>query len=312
MAKQVGLEALATYVPEGRIDFSKNQTLMNQWAITPEFLKNKTGFLKVARKKVGDQASDLAMAAFLQLQKKTAFDTSAIDLVVVVTQNPDTRLPHVSAILHDRLGLSSTCAAFDISHGCAGYVYGIAVTQSFMKEHGLRKALLFTSDPYSGIVDPADRDTALLFGDAASVTLLSEDPVWVCGKFSFCTNGQHHSSLRVLDKTLVMDGLQVFNFAAKQIPLEITKVLQLNQLKIEDIDSFLIHSGSRFIVDTIVQRAGLPPGRCPFGDTDVGNTISTSLPLLLEKEFLTSRTVILTGFGVGLSSASTVLRSTAR
>ena len=305
---RLGLQSVATFVPDERYSFLENQNLMHEWDINSEFLKKKTGFLKVARKPKQYSSSDLAHRAFIQLQKSTPLDPSTIEMIAVVTQNPDCRIPHVSSILQDKIGAPETCAAFDISHGCAGYVYGLAITLAFMKEQGMRTGLLFTSDPYSEIVDPLDRDTALLFGDASSVTLLSDSPVWECGKFSFQTDGKLRETLTLKNEKLRMDGLSVFNFAAKRIPLEIQKVLKLNSFNIEDIDSFLIHSGSRYIVDTIARRAGLPIEKVPFADENIGNTVSTSIPLLLEKEFSKARTLLLSGFGVGLSSASTVLR----
>ncbi|MGZ3682241.1 MAG: ketoacyl-ACP synthase III [Bdellovibrionota bacterium] len=308
MKKLLGLQAIATYVPEGRADLTASVIQNPHWNIAADFLKKKTGFLKTARKMPGEHALDLAMGAFVRLQENIKLDPSSVDLIVVVTQNPASRLPHLSALLQDKLGMRPDCSAFDISLGCSGYVHGLAIALAFMKDQGMRKALLFTADPYSEIVDPDDRDTALLFGDAASVSLLSDTPIWECGKFSFRTEGKWSEALKLENGKLKMDGLGVFNFAARQVPQEIEKVLKLNGLGIDDIDSFLLHSGSRTIVDSIAQRAGLPIEKCPFVDENIGNTVSSSIPLLLEAVPPSSRTVLLAGFGVGLASAATVVR----
>ena len=118
-----------------------------------------------------------------------AVDRSEIDALVVVTQNPDRNIPHVSAIVHGALGLPTQCACFDISPGCSGFVYALSVFQDFMEANGMKKGLLFTADPYSMVVGPNDNNTSLLFGDAASVTLVSDSPRLVSGMVTFGTLG---------------------------------------------------------------------------------------------------------------------------
>jgi len=302
----LGIRALATYIPAGRLDLKAQA---KAWNTSDEFLESKIGFQTLARKPETERASDLALHAFEALRGKTAIDLSKIELIVVVTQNPDQRIPHISATLHARLGLPEACATFDISQGCAGYVMGLATTLGFLREHGLKQALLFTSDPYSEIVDPNDRDTALLFGDGASVSWIADQPQWLCGSFNFYSDGSSREAIALKGEHLTMDGAGVVNFAARQVPREIEKTLAKNQLRIDQIDAFLLHSGSRYIVETIAERAHLPLERCPLPPREIGNTVSTSLPLLLEKQEK-AKILLLCGFGVGLSAATTVLRRT--
>jgi 3-oxoacyl-[acyl-carrier-protein] synthase-3 len=305
MIKKLGIEEVSSFIPEGRLEFSHKKEI---WKLSKEFIEEKIGVRRVSRKVPGEKASDLALAAYAQLQKKAFIEPGTIELVVVVTQNPDKSIPHVSAILQAKIGAPSRCLAFDLSHGCAGYVYGLSVALALMREQGFTRALLFTADPYSEIINPEDRDTALLFGDGATVTLLSDSPKWECGKFVFHTEGNRAESLSVRGGALQMDGGDVFSFAAKQVPLDIAELLFLNRLSIEDIALFLLHSGSRYIVDTIAKRSGLPKEKVPFGIEDFGNTVSSSLPILLEKTFLpVGSNILLCGFGVGLASAGVIL-----
>jgi len=96
----------------------------------------------------------------------------SIKLIVLCSQNPDHNgLPHNSAILQDRLNLEKNIACIDISQGCAGYIYGLKVAESFLKDG--ESALFFTCDPYSKIIKDKDYKTELLFGDAATLTILS-------------------------------------------------------------------------------------------------------------------------------------------
>ena len=92
-----------------------------------------------------------------------------IDGLVVVTQTPDTRIPPTANILHGRLGLPSSCVAFDVNQGCSGYVYGLQIAGSLVQS-GLRRVLMLAGDCLSAVVSPTDRATEPLFGGAASAT----------------------------------------------------------------------------------------------------------------------------------------------
>lgn len=302
-----GIQAIGTYIPADRTD---NRLRMEQFEIDASFLSEKTGMLRLAVKGEHEETSDLCVKAFFDLQSKTNILPEEIDCIVVCTQNPDGKgLPHTSAIVHAKLGLPHSCAAFDISLGCSGFVYGLSVIQSFMDANGFSKGLLFTADPYSKIVDPQDKNTSLLFGDGASATLISNTPVWRTGKFLFGSHGKEHAAIEIDQGTekLNMNGRAVFSFSATVVPKNITEMLAANNLAVEDIDYFALHQGSRYIVDTIKKKLGINDEKAPFAAADYGNTISSSIPLILSKADLKLNHIVIAGFGVGLSWASTVL-----
>ena len=161
----IGIQDIAVYIPPQRVSNLEVQASLD---VDEAFLRDKIGVTERAVKASNEDTSDLAYKALQALLEKTALAPEAIDVLILVTQNPDTNLPHTSAIVHGRAGLRDGCAAFDISLGCSGYVYGLSVLQSFMATNGMRHGVLVTADPYSKIVDPADRNTVLLFGDAAT------------------------------------------------------------------------------------------------------------------------------------------------
>lgn len=107
-----------------------------------------------------------------------------------------------------------------------------------------------------------------------------------------------------------MNGRAIFNFAAKSIPKDIKKLLDKNELVINDINSFIFHQGSKYIIDTITKRMGLDSSKVPFKIMNYGNTISSSIPIILEEELenLNIKTFVISGFGVGLSWSSCVLK----
>lgn len=302
----IGIENIASYIPAQRIS---NYERKEKFAITDEFIEKKIGVHNISLKDKNEEASELCVKAFANLQKKQNIDIGEIDAIVVVTQNPDYNIPHCSAMIHGKLGLKSNCAAFDISLGCSGFVYALSVLISFMKGNGMRKALLFTSDPYSKIVDSNDKNTSLLFGDAAAVTLLSDNPVLVPMKFTFGTTGSHYEDLICKDGKLFMNGRAVFNFTAKVIPEDIKNLLAINNLSKDEIDLFVFHQGSKIIVDTLAKKLEIPQDKVVFNAMNFGNTVSSSIPIILEEELKrNAKKILISGFGVGLSWSSSVLK----
>lgn len=303
----LGIKGIGTYIPAGR---AANSERIADFEIDETFLEQKLGVVTRSIKAAAESTTDLCLQSFADLQSKGGPNLSEIDCVIVVTQNPEVRIPHVSAVIHGRLGLKESCACFDISLGCSGYVYGLATIQAFMQTHGYQTGLLFTADPYSPIIDSSDKNTSLLFGDAATVTWIGTDPLFTTGRFTFGTIGRDHAELTCgSNGQLFMNGRAVFNFAAHYVPADIRKLASLNEVALEDIDRFVFHQGSKYIIDTLTRLLRLPVNRVALDLREYGNTVSSSIPLILQRELSQSENqrIALCGFGAGLSWASTLL-----
>ncbi|WP_067865095.1 ketoacyl-ACP synthase III [Neptuniibacter marinus] len=304
----IGLKSIGSYIPAASIDNIKQA---NKFGETEEFIKSKIGAVTLARKDDREETSDLAVKAIKALDEENeAFSLLAIEALVVVTQNPDgSGLPHTSAIVQNKLGLPTNIAAFDVSLGCSGYVYGLYILKGFMEASGLKNGLLVTVDPYSKIVDPDDRVTALLFGDAATASWLGEDSELNIKTVKYGTDGSGAEHLTSFNGRLHMNGRQVFNFAALRVPPQIKSVLSNSNLELSDIDLFCIHQGSNAIVDAISRRFGDSADKFLKDIEHTGNTISSSIPLLLKDQVHDNKVqnILISGFGVGLSWASALL-----
>ncbi len=305
----IGLSEIGSYIPE---NFISNFEKMTKFEVDEKFIFNKIGAKQVSRMQNNEETSDMCVKAFRNLQKKTNIDINEVDCIVVCTQNPDLNgIPHTSAILHNKLGAKLECPSFDISLGCSGYVYGLSIVKSFMESNNLKKGLFFTADPYSKIVDQNDKNTALLFGDAATVSLLidTDQKIWQPRSFIFGTNGEYYNALNTQNGHLEMNGRAVFNFSATTVPKQVKQVLINSSLDINDIDLYIFHQGSKYILDTIKSRLKLPAEKVPIDLENQGNTISSSIPLIFEKYIDSTRIdkVIISGFGVGLSWATCLL-----
>lgn len=307
----IGISAIASYIPANR---ESNFEKMQRFETDETFIREKIGVETVSRKSADEETSDLCVKAWKKLLEKTTLDPAQVDCLIVCTQHPDGRgIPQTSAIVHGKLGLPENCASFDISLGCSGYVYSLSVIKSFMESNALKCGLLFTADPYSPDIQPDDKNTVLLFGDGATVTLLksatADAPTWIPKSFAFGTRGRDGAALNNRCGTMQMDGRAVFNFTATTVPGQIKQLLEKQSLNLADIDLFLFHQGSKFIVDTLQKRIGIDLQKVPCNLAAQGNTVSSSIPLLFESylERTDLRWVLMSGFGVGLSWASCLL-----
>jgi len=257
-----------------------------------------------------------------------------IDLLIAVTQTPDRRIPQNSSGLAATLGLPTTVASFDLSLGCSGYVYALSVAEGFLVATGKQTAVVVTCDPYSRIIDPADKDTNCVFGDAATATFVQMGTGR--GRMiatDFGTDGAGGDAIRVPyggaarplvaggriqedlladDLRLHMQGRPVFNFVNSVVPESIRRCLDAAGMELGDIDLFALHQGSRYMLDAMARRVGISPERLLTNMSKYGNTVSSSIPLLLSEAdasgLLAGRVVLMAGFGVGLSWATAIVR----
>jgi 3-oxoacyl-[acyl-carrier-protein] synthase-3 len=301
------------------------------------FITTKLGIAERAYLAENETVTSLAASACRTLfERNPELDPAAIGLLVVVTQNPDFRLPHTAALLQQELGLDTGLASFDVGLGCSGWVYALSIARGFMAAEGVDDALVVTCDPYSRIMGRADRETAGLFGDAAAATWLSSERGAAIGRADHGTDGSGAERLIVraggsaaplgglaangsgprlpddpADLRLTMHGRSIFNFMMGRVPQSIDACLARNGLAADDIDLYVFHQASAYMLEQLSRRLGLSEDRAPRLLEQTGNTVSSSIPLALEALAadgrLDGRRVLVSGFGVGLSWATNVL-----
>jgi 3-oxoacyl-[acyl-carrier-protein] synthase-3 len=303
------VHAIGTYLPDKR---ESNAEKAKRFGFADGFLENKLGVLARAVKEPEETRSDLCIRAFSDLCSSTELNPEEIQLAMVVTQHPDVNVPHVAAIVHNRLGLAKHCMTFDVSQGCAGYCHALTIVIGVMETAKLDHALLFTSDPYSDLVDGDDRDVAMLFGDGATASYITRSGSgYRMLDSNFGTLPDSYRCLFYRDR-LEMDGAAVFKYAAQSVPPSIAELLERNCLAIDDVDCFLMHQGARYLVDFVRNRSKIPAAKAPFEAAEYGNTVSSSIPLMFQKHVdeATLETILLSGFGVGFSWGNNLMKLT--
>ncbi len=305
----IGIKGIASYIPAGRIDNLAQAALFER---DEAFVMAKIGTRTLAVKGPDEETSDLGVAAIRNLlNANPALRVENIDALVVVTQNGDAEgLPHTSAIVQHKAGLPTSTASFDIALGCSGFVYGLYVLKGFMQAANLKNGILVTVDPYSKHINHADRATALLFGDAATATWIGEDPLWTLGSVRFGTDGSGAEHLSRQDGLFRMNGREVLDFANARVVPQIKEVLEMAGQTLDTVDAILLHQGSATIVDLLARNLGEHGHKVIKDLCEVGNTVSSTIPLLLERHAAESNwsSLVLSGFGVGLSWGAAVLQ----
>ena len=233
----------------------------------------------------------------------------AIGGIVVVTQTPDTRIPPTANILHGRLGLSSSCLAFDVNQGCSGYAYGLEVAGR-MVSSGLQSVLMLAGDCLSSVVSPTDRATEPLFGDAASATFLERDEdapslLVTCGSDG---KGARHLLLDHGDtECLFMNGAAVFEFASAAVPAAVAEMLDATGLTIDDLDAVVPHQPNATMLEHLRLKCRVPEEKWITGVVqNFGNVSSASIPLAIVLNETRGR-LLLVGFGGGWSWGTAVV-----
>ena len=280
--------------------------------------------------------SDLCCKAADKLINDLNWDRDEIQLLIFVSHTADYKLPSTACILQDRLMLPTSTMAFDSPLGCSGFVYGLGMAASIMQTGYIKKGLLLVGNTQSFYAAPKDQGTALLFADAGCAVALEFDEDAENMEFNFYTNGAGKNAVIIPDggcrnpftsESLVeysdengvkrtrlherMDGLEVFQFASRNVPKSISGLLSEFDIPQETIDYLLLHQANKFLCEKIRKKLKFSPEQTPYNIDRYGNTSGASIPLLmvteLRKQLQTQKLKFLaSGFGVGLSLGSCV------
>jgi 3-oxoacyl-[acyl-carrier-protein] synthase III len=284
--------------------------------------------------------SDLCQAAAEQVLAEAQWPKASIDLLIFISQSPDHIAPATAISLQHRMGLPKKCAAFDINLGCSGFTYGLGVAASMMKGGGFKRALLMVGDATTRGLMPSQVETAApVFGDGGSATLLELDdtapPIYLSmysdgsgaeaimnryggSRHFFPEDTFHYESLGNgcygLDCGFQMDGLEVFNFTVREVPPTIAEMMSYANTTLDNMDYVIFHQANRLINETLRKALKIPVEKYPYSLQQFGNTSSATIPLTMvtnmQQRLRTEPlTLLMSGFGIGLSWATVVCQT---
>ena len=279
-----------------------------------EWITTRTGIRQRYFCGEGESTTTLAIEAARRALADSGLDKADIGCVIVATSSGEYAMPSTACLVHKALELNESIPVFDLGAACAGFLYAVDAARAMLLSHGGRAALVIGAEQMSQVLDMADRNTCVLFGDAAgaAVFALDEDAeyAYVCG-----TRGDMAIQVGGPRRTLAMtmEGQNVFRFAVSTIPATVEELLAKTGKTLGDVDWVICHQANQRIIDASVRRLGVPAEKFYKNLDRYANTSAASIPLALaemkESGRLTSgQRVILVGFGGGLTWAGIMLR----
>lgn len=305
------------YVPDYILN---NEELSRMVDTTDEWITTRVG-IKERRilTEEGLGTSYLARKAAKQLMQKTGVDPDTIDALIVTTTTPDYKFPSTASIVLGKLGLKNAFA-FDFSAACCGFLYTLDVAASMIQSGRYKKIIVIGADKMSSLVDYTDRATCVLFGDGAGAVLVEateEENVGVQNSY-LRTDGQglpflhmkaggsvcppSHFTVDHRLHYLYQEGRTVFRYAVTDMSNDVMKIMEMNNLKADDVNWVIPHEANLRIIEAVTKRAGIPLDKVVVNIDHYGNTSAATIPLALwdaESQLKKGDNVIFTAFGAG-------------
>lgn len=288
-----------------------------------EWITERTG-IRERRIATTDTTSSMASAAALSALKDSKMLSEEIDLIIVATFTPNSSMPSIACqVQGDICATNAVC--FDLNAACSGFIFALTTAHAFISSGIYENALIIGSETLSRSLDWTDRGTCVLFGDGAGAVVLSKDTTGFIGSL-LGSDGKKGDVLtypnqmtnNLFDRKvkenayLQMDGQEVFKFAVRKVPENITNLLENHHINIEEIDCFILHQANKRIIQSVAKRLKVNEGKFPINLDYYGNTSAASIPILLDDlnksgQLKRNDTLVLSGFGGGLTWGSCLL-----
>lgn len=313
---EVKIIGTGSYVPENIVtnnDIAQFVDTNDQW------ISERTG-IKERRISKDENTSTIAIKAAKMALQNSNIKPEELDLIVLATATQDNFFPSTACLVQNELGaMNATC--FDISAACTGFIYGINIATQFIKTGQSKTALVIGAEVLSKIMDWSDRNTCVLFGDAAGAAILQKsDEKGIISIFTG-SDGSGGEALKcaamplnnifngreeVNKNKITMNGREIFKFATKIMKHCIGEVLENTEYSLEDIKYIVPHQANTRIIEYTAKKLNLDISKFYVNLDKYGNTSGASIPVALDemaqKGLLNKGDkIILVGFGGGLT-----------
>ena len=329
---------ISYYLPSNNLTNDTLETLYAAPSWTASKIYRKTGIK--SRPIAGTElVSDMAVKAAQNLFDEYNISPQDIDFVLLCTQSPDYFLPTTACLVQERLGIPTTSGAFDYNLGCAGYIYGLATAKGLLCAGIAKNILLITAETYTKHINPLDRSTRTVFGDAAAATYLTIEDIDLIGNFVLGTDGKGAQNLIVpaggmartrddqtavehedasgnirSDNDLYMNGPEIYAFTLRAVPGLVSEILTKNSLTMEDIDYVILHQANKLVLTSLRDKLEIAEEKFCIDVEELGNTVSSTVPIAIKRalkrepeKLHPGAKILIAGFGVGYSWGGTVV-----
>ena len=325
--RPVKVAALATYVPPRVMTNADLEKLVDT---NDEWIRQRTGVVERHVADPGVGTSALAVPAARQAIAQAGLTPDDIDLIVVGTTTPDTVFPSTACLVQHEIGASNAWG-FDLGAACSGFTYALTTAAELVSTGSHRHALAIGADVMTSILDYQDRTTCVLFGDGAGAAVVSpaneDEPAII--DFSHEIDGSGGPALclpaggslrpashETVDQRLHFirqDGQAVFKFAVRKTTEICKRILEKNEIGVDQLDLFVSHQANKRIIMSAAERLGLDEKKVVINIERYGNTTGATIPLALADSIADGRLnkgdlVLLASVGAGFTVGSVLLR----
>jgi len=316
-----------SYAPERILT---NADLEKMVATNGAWIVSRTGIEERRIAAPQEATSDLAAAAARHALDMAGVAAEAVGMIIVATVTPDTQTPACAAHVQAKIG-ATNAFCFDVSAACAGSLYGLSIADQFIKSGMVRYALVIGAETLSRVVDWTNRETCVLFGDAAGAVLLgaTEDKDRGLLAAKLRTDGSSTEILGIFGggsrapvdaqmletrgNKIKMRGREVYKIATRALPDIMRETLELAGLRPQDVTHVAAHQANLRIIESAMESLGVPMEKCWINIARYGNTSSASMPITLDEANRAGRlksgdVIAMMAIGAGMTWGGAVLR----
>ncbi len=322
------ISGTGSFLPEKKLtnfDLEKIVETNNEWIV------ERTGIESRSIAEAGVATSDLALVATQRALEMASLKVEDIDMILFATVSPDYPMPSSACELQRKLGARNVMA-FDLSAACSGFLYGLSIADQFIKTGQHKNILVVGAEILHNWVNYDDRQTCILFGDAAGAAIVSRAPAntksAILSSHMFAEGdladllyipaggSKIPNSIETIEQKqnkVVMKGREIFKHAVRTMSTCCEIALTANNMTKEDVDWVIPHQANTRIIEAVAKHFGITMDKVIVEIADMGNTSAATVPVALDRAVRDGRVqreqnIVLTAFGAGLTSGSVMLR----
>ncbi len=343
IGRPVAITGLGVHLPSKVVT---NDDLAGSLATSDEWIRQRTGIRERRVAEPGLCSSDLGVLAAERALVDAGLSPGRVDLVITATISPDRIMPATAARVAGETGCVNA-GAFDVSAGCTGFVYALAMAAGAVAGGIHENVLVVGAETISRLLDWDDRATAVLFGDGAGAAVVSAVPAPPAGDQHGSSTGRpsrrrgrgilgfdlgndgsgadmlsipaggsrlpaSHATVDERQHFMKMNGREVYKFATRVVAGSAGRVLERCGRNVEEIDLFVPHQANLRIIEAASKKLGISEDKVCTNLERYGNTSCASIPLCLYEARAEGRLrdgdlVLLLGFGAGLTWGACLL-----
>jgi len=321
------ISGVGHYVPEKILTNSDLEKMMDT---NDEWIVSRTGISERHIVSNGEATSHMGIHAIRELLDLTETDPGEIDVIIVATVTPDRMFPATACLIQEEIG-ANNCWGFDLSAACSGFLFALNSASRFVESGAYKKVVVVGADTMSSIMNYEDRNTAILFGDAAGAVMVEpseEEGFGILDSLSsidgsgaeylyMAAGGSEkpasHETVDAGEHFLYQDGRTVYVNAVKGMAEVSVQILERNGLEGTDVDLFIPHQANKRIIDSTAKRLGIDESKVVLNIDKYGNTTAATIPLGIYEAVRDGRLkkgdiTVFAAFGAGYTLGSTLIK----